>query len=71
MKGNIYDNINKKPLYKSILYENNFQREKNENLKDLFNCNDIKFNNYNYIEQINNNQDYNSQTKFLENSPIK
>ena len=71
MKGNIYDNMNKKPLYKSSLYENNFQREKNENSKDLFNFNDIKFNNYNYIEQINNNQDYNSQTKFLENSPIK
>ena len=56
MKGNIYDNI-KKPLYKSSLYENNFQREKNENSKDLFNFNDIKFNNYNYIEKINNNQD--------------
>jgi len=71
MKGNIYDNMNKKPLYKSSLYENNFQREKNENSKDLFNFNEIKFNDYNYIEQINNNHDYNSQTKCLENSPIK
>ena len=72
MKGNIYDNMNKKPLYKSSLYENNIQREKNENSKDLFNFNDIKFNNYNYNEQINNNnQDFNSQKKFLENSPIK
>ena len=72
MKGNIYDNMNKKPLYKSSLYENNIQREKNENSKDLFNFKDIKFYNYNYNEQINNNnQDFNSQKKFLENSPIK
>jgi hypothetical protein len=28
MKGNIYDNINKKPLYKNSLYQNNYQREK-------------------------------------------
>ena len=47
-------------------------KEKNENSKDLFNFKDIQFYNYNYNEQINNNnQDYNLQTKFLENSPIK
>ena len=72
MKGKNYDNSNKKPLYKSSLYENNFQRESNENSKDLFNFNDIKFNNYNFNEQNNNNnQNINSQKKFLENSPIK
>ncbi len=71
MKGNIYDNM-KKPLYKSSLYENNFKRENNENSKDLFNFNDIKFHNYNFNEQNNNNnQNINSQKKFLENSPIK
>ena len=73
MKGKNYDNSNKKPLYKSSLYENNFQRESNENSKDLFNFNDIRFNNYNFNEQNNNNnnQNLNSQKKFLENSPIK
>ena len=73
MKGKNYDNSNKKPLYKSSLYENNFQRESNENSKDLFNFNDIRFNNYNFNEQNNNNnnQNINSQKKFLENSPIK
>ena len=28
MKGNIYDNMNKKPLYISSLYENYFQKRK-------------------------------------------
>ena len=64
---------NKKPLYQSSLYENNYKNKKDENSKDLFNFNDIKFNDYNFNNNHLNNEinNINSQKKFIENSPIK